>query len=67
MCAFDAIIFVSGYGPAPRRKMYWFHDENVHNEAIAASMTRNRFCEMMKYLHVSDNANLQEDVKMSKV
>ena len=37
------------------------------NEAIAASMTRNRFCEMMKYLHVSDNANLQEDAKMSKV
>ena len=67
MCAFDAIIFVSGYGPAPRRQMYWFLDENVHNEAIAASMTRNRFREMMKYLHVSDNANLQEDAKMSKV
>ena len=50
MCAFDAIILVSGYGPAPRRKMYWFHDEDVHNEAIAASITRNRFCEMMKYL-----------------
>ena len=47
--------------------MYWSHDEDVHNEAIAASMTRNRFCEMMKYLHVSDNANHQADDKMSKV
>ena len=65
--AFVAILLVSGYSPAPRRKMYWSHDEDVHNEAIAASMTRNRFCEMMKYLHVSDNANLQADDKISKV
>ena len=67
MRAFVAILFVSGYSPAPRRKMYWSHDEDVHNEAIAASMARNRFCEMMKYLHVSDNANLQADAKMSKI
>ena len=65
--AFSAIIFVSGYSPAPHRKMYWSHDEDVHNKAIAAFMTRNCFCEMMKYLHVSDNANLQVDAKMSKV
>ena len=47
--------------------MYWSHDEDVHNEAIAASMTRNCFCEIMKYLHGSDNANRQTDNKMSKV
>ena len=65
--AYGAILLVSGYSPGPHRKMYWSHDEDVHNEAIAASMTRNRFCEMMKYLHVSDNAHFQPDDKMSKV
>ena len=33
---------------------------------ILEMVVENRFCEMMKYLHVSDNATIQADAKMSK-
>lgn len=58
---------MSGYSPAPRRHLYWSHDTDVRNEGISATMSRNRFDEMMLYLHVSDNANLDAGDTFSKV
>ena len=65
--AFLGILIVSGYNPAPRRHLYWARDADVHNEAISSAMTRNRFTEMMRYLHCCDNARLDADDKLSKV
>ena len=65
--AFIGILLVTGYSPAPRRKFYWSRDSDVHNEAISSAMTRNRFLEIMKYLHVSDNGRLDGSDKMAKV
>lgn len=65
--AFIGILLVTGYSPAPRRKLYWSRDSDVHNEAISSAMTRNRFLEIMKYLHVSDNGRLDGSDKMAKV
>lgn len=65
--AFLGVLLVSGYSPAPRRHLYWSHDTDVHNEAISATMPRNRFVEIMRYLHLSDNAKLDADDKFSKV
>ena len=65
--AFIGILLVSGYSPAPRRYLYWNRDTDVYNEAIASTMTRNRFDELAKYLHVSNNATLDAGDKLSKV
>ena len=64
---FLGILLVSGYSPAPRFHLYWRKESDVHNEAISDTMTKTRFQEMMRYLHVSDNAKLDAKDKLSKV
>lgn len=64
---FLAILLLSGYSPVPRRRMYWSSDEDVGKDAVQAAMSRNRFDEMMRYFHVSDNTLLDATDKMSKV
>ena len=64
---FLGILLVSGHSPAPRFHLYWRKDSDVHNEAISDTMTKTRFQEMMRYLHVSDNAKLDPKYKLSKV
>ena len=64
---FLAILLLSGYGPVPRRRMYWSSDEDVGKDCVQSAMSRNRFEEMLRYLHVSDNAHLDVGDKMSKV
>jgi hypothetical protein len=51
----------------PRRRMYWEHEEDVHNEAVSSLMSRNEFEEVLQYLHVADNGNLEKDDKFAKV
>jgi DNA excision repair protein ERCC-6 len=64
---FIAILFVSGYNSLPRRKMYWENMADVRNEAIASAMSRNRFDELMRFVHVADNDNLNADDRFAKV
>ena len=64
---FLAILLISGYNTLPRRTMYWEANPDSHNEAVAASMSRNRFDELMRFLHVSDNANLNSADRFTKV
>ena len=47
--------------------MFWSNDEDVHNTAIASAMTRDRFDEILKYCHVSDNDNLHAGDKIAKI
>ena len=67
MRAFLGVLLVSGYASVPRRRLFWSHDADVHNNAISAAMSRNRFDEMMKYLHFADNSTLDADDKFAKV
>lgn len=67
MKTFIAILLVSGYSPVPRRRMYWSFDDDIRNEAVSKAMTRDRFEEMMRYMHISDNNRLDLDDKFSKV
>ncbi|KAK3717501.1 hypothetical protein RRG08_063118 [Elysia crispata] len=64
---FIAILIVSGYCSVPRRRMYWSGDEDVRNEAIVNGMKTDRFDEIMKYFHLTDNSNLDVTDKFSKV
>ena len=67
MRAFLEVLLVSDYSPDPRRYLHWTEADDVHNEAIAFAFTRNRFEEIMKYIHLSDNARLGVGDKMAKV
>jgi len=64
---FLAILLISGYSSLPRRTMYWEANPDSHNEAVAGAMSRNRFDDLMRFLHVSDNANLDSTDRFAKV
>jgi len=64
---FFSVLFTSGYNPLLRRRMYWEHTDDVRNNAISNAMTRNRFDDIMRFLHVADNENLPTGDKFGKV
>ena len=64
---FLAILLVSGYSTDPRGRIYWSNDTEARNAAIASSMARARFDEIMRYCHVSGNNDLNAEDKMSKI
>ena len=47
--------------------MYWSNDTGARNAAIASSMAKDRFDEIMRYCHVSDNNDLDAADKMGKI
>ena len=64
---FLSTLIISGYSPLPRRRMYWEYSRDVLNTAISDSMSRNAFEEILRYLHLADNAQLDANDKFSKV
>jgi hypothetical protein len=65
--AFLAILLLSGYVPLPRRRMYWERTSDVRNEAVTGAMSMNCFEEILRYLHVADNTQLDPSDKMAKI
>ncbi|XP_070173741.1 piggyBac transposable element-derived protein 3-like [Littorina saxatilis] len=64
---FMAILLLSGYNQIPRRTMYWERNTDCHNTAVSGAMSRNRFDEHMRFLHLADNNTLDPNDKVSKV
>jgi len=65
--AFIAILLLLGYVPLPRRRMYWEQSTDVHNEAVAGALSLNRFEEILRYLHLADNTELDPNDKIAKI
>ena len=65
--AFIAILLISGYVDLARCPMFWESSADAHNDAVFSMMPRNRFDEIMKYLHSADNTSLDPNDKFSKV
>ena len=65
--AFIAILLISGYVDLLWRRMFWECSADVHNYAFSSMMSRNRFDEIMEYLHLIDSASLNPNDKFSKV
>lgn len=63
---FIAILLLSGYIPLPQKKMFWEESSESHNECVANAMRRNRFNDILQYLHLADNDNLGTS-KLAKV
>ena len=64
---FFGICLISGYAPVPRRRLYWSSDKDVYNAAIAEAMSRNRFEEIVRYIHLANNNTLPKDDRYAKV
>ena len=55
--AFLAILLISGYTSLQRRRVYWEQVPDVFNYTVSDMLTRNRFEEILRYLHLADDAN----------
>nr|CAI5841887.1 unnamed protein product [Callosobruchus analis] len=64
---FLAILLLSGYNRLPRERNYWCLDEDLLVPPVANAMSRNRFQEIKKYLHLADNTKLDKRDKMYKI
>ena len=65
--SFLAVLLLSGYIPYPRRSMYWEMSTDSRNTIVASLFTRNRFLDVLQYLHLADNNNLNPSDIFSKV
>jgi len=64
---FLAVVILSGYVPLPRRRMYCEQAADCHSAVAACFMTRDRFEEVMRNLHLADNNNLNKEDKFAKM
>ena len=64
---FLAILLISEYMLLPHRRMYWEQAPNVFICAVPDLLSRNRFEEMLRYLHLADNAKLIQGGKLVKI
>jgi len=67
MKTFFGILMVSGYHPLPSRRMYWSLEEDLRVALVAQAMSRNRFEEILRFLHFNDNQHLDITDKMTKL
>ena len=65
--SFITILLLSGYNELPRQEMYWKRKEDCHNVLASTLMTKNKFKECKKYLHIADNDNLDPEDIFAKV
>ena len=47
--------------------MCWENNPDVRNEAVSSAMCRNRFYEIMRYLHLADNTQVDRRDKCAMV
>ena len=65
--SFLAVLLLSGYIPYHRRSIYWEMSSDSRNTIVASLFTRNRFLDVLQYLLLADNNNLNPSDKFSKV
>ena len=63
MRMFLAILIINAYNPLPSKAHYWETGEDFRYNAIRNAMRRDRFDDIMKYLHFQRNYNLDKDDK----
>ena len=67
MKRFCGIFLLSGYHTLPQQDMYWCLDEDLRVPLVSNAMTRNKFKEIKKYLHMADNDALPQNDKYGKI
>nr|XP_023013431.1 piggyBac transposable element-derived protein 2-like [Leptinotarsa decemlineata] len=64
---FFGILLLSGYHRLPREKLYWSLGEDLGVAFVSNAMSRNRFQEIKKYIHLANNDELDNNDKMAKI
>lgn len=64
---FIGVMLLSGYHPLPYRRLYWKQDPDVHVILVSDAIRRNRFDELMRFIHLADNQGNDGTDKMYKV
>ena len=62
-----AILLLTGYLTPKYMWMLWKKKTDTHNELVSSSMRRNRFFEILQYLHLCDSTALPQNDKFAKV
>lgn len=64
---FLGILVLSGYHTVPSVRDYWSNNPTLGVDIVKQCMSRNRFLDIKRYIHFSNNFNLDKDDKMAKV
>ncbi len=64
---FVGILILSGYVPLPRKAMFWQSKSDVKFTSVSNAMRRNRFDEILKFLHLANNDDLPANDRFAKV
>lgn len=65
---FIAILILSGYNVLPGKRFYWDSGEDMRNHLVVESgMRRNRFEQLLRFLHCTDNNEVDPLDKMYKI
>ena len=64
---FMGIFLLSGYHSLPRERLYWCRDEDVGVRYVSSTMSRNRFLDVKRHLHLADNNKINKNDKLYKV
>ncbi|XP_023312625.1 piggyBac transposable element-derived protein 3-like [Anoplophora glabripennis] len=67
MKCFIAILILSGYNDLPSKRMYWEQSLDTRNALVYNSMRRNRFEQILRFLHLAPNENMDQGDKLWKI
>ncbi|XP_056636255.1 piggyBac transposable element-derived protein 2-like [Diorhabda sublineata] len=62
-----AILLLTGYLTPKYMRMLWVVKSDTLNDLVASSIRRNRFFEILQYLHLSDSTSLPPNDKFAEV
>lgn len=65
-CFFGILLF-TGYHTLPGKRYYWESQPDMHVSYISNAMRRNRFEQIMQFLHLADNRNVDNNDKLFKL
>ena len=60
MKKFVGILLFTGYHFLPQEQLYWCEDEDMDVQCVRKCMSRNRYLEIKRYLHLNDNSDLEK-------
>lgn len=64
---FIAILFLSGYNHLPSKRHFWDAGEDMKNMAVSQAMRRDRFLQICRFIHCTDNTNINTNDKAWKI
>ena len=64
---FLGILLLSGYAYFPQRWMYWSNEPGLGNELVKEGMRKNRFEQIMQFLHFANNFTIDSHDKFFKI